>query len=265
MKPRLLLDLGNTRLKWALALPPTAECPDWRLGDVAALAHAGPDFLPALEQKLRVLPEVQSVHLVAVTAESNVEAITRCVSASVRTKQPGVLRARTQAEAAVSQGTRLRCAYPQPEHLGTDRWLSLRGALAIVSPPVLVVGAGTALTVDAIDGESRHLGGLILCGIATMHDALLARAPHLRMPGGSPGLDAFWADDTAPAVAMAPWQAAAGLIERARRRLELQCGKPPAVLLAGGDAADIAPLLECPARVEPFLVLHGLLQAAVRD
>lgn len=265
MKPRLLLDLGNTRLKWALALPPDAGHPQWRLGDVTALAHAGPDFLPALEQALRGLPELDSVHLVAVTAETTVDAIQRCVYGSVRVQRPGLCRARTQAEAPTARGPVLRCAYPQPEHLGTDRWLSLRGALALAAPPLLVVGAGTALTIDAIDRDCRHLGGLILSGIATMHESLLARAPHLRMPGGSPGLEAFWADDTAPAVAMAPWQAAAGLIERARRRLERDAGEAPGVLLAGGDAAGIAPLLECPARVEPALVLQGLLQAAVND
>ena len=87
MKPRLLLDLGNTRLKWALALPPDAGPPQWRLGDVTALAHAGPDFLPALEQALRGLPELDSVHLVAVTAETTVDAIQRCVDGSVRVQR----------------------------------------------------------------------------------------------------------------------------------------------------------------------------------
>ncbi|MFN7781473.1 MAG: type III pantothenate kinase [Lysobacterales bacterium] len=265
MKPHLLLDLGNTRLKWALALPPAAEHPQWRLGEVAALAHSGPDFLPALEQALRGLPELHSVHLVAVAAEAMVDAIQHCVAASVRVRRPGLLRARTAAEAPTARGAVLRCAYPRPEHLGTDRWLSLRGALAIAAPPLLVVGAGTALTIDAIDRDCRHLGGLILGGITTMHESLLARAPHLRMPGAMPVREAFWADDTAPAVAMAPWQAAAGLIERARRRLEREAGEAPLVVLAGGDAAGIAPLLECPVRVEAWLVLQGLLQAAVND
>lgn len=272
MKPLLLLDLGNTRLKWALAHPveqaadPTtgAASTRWRLGEARALAHAEPGFRPALEREMRDLPAVSAVHLVAVTAQARVEAVIHCVEAQVRSDIARVHRARTQPSALFGdrRGQTLVCAYPQTEHLGTDRWLSLRGALALVPPPVLVVGAGTALTLDAVEGSGRHLGGLIVAGIAGMRESLLARAPHLAAGTGAPRPQQFWADDTAPAVALAPWQAAAGLVERAARRMRREQGEPPTVLLAGGDAALLAPLLEPPYRVEPDLVLRGLLESA---
>lgn len=267
MKPRLLLDLGNTRLKWALAEPvhasSGAQPPRWQLGDVQALAHAGPDFMPALQQALRSLPEVDSVHCVSVTAETTFEAVGRCVEADVRSIQPGLRRARTEATAPAPEGRQLVCAYPLPAHLGTDRWLSLRGALIQSRPPLLVVSAGTALTLDAIDADCRHLGGLILAGVAGMREGLLARAPHLQNDESRPGPGEFWADDTAPAVAMAPWQAAAGLIERAVRRMQGDSGQEPCLLLAGGDAEALLPLLDRPARLDPHLVLKGLLQASM--
>jgi type III pantothenate kinase len=273
MKPLLLLDLGNTRLKWALAHPvedsadtmaahgPTA----WRLGEVRALAHAEPDFRPALEREMRALPAVSGVHLVAVTAEATVDAVIHCVDAHVRSDRARVHRARTQPSAPFGRNRErlLICAYPRTDRLGADRWLSLRGALALVPPPVLVVGVGTALTLDAVDASGRHLGGLIAAGIAGMREGLLARAPHLAASTAVPQPQQFWADDTAPAVGLAPWQAAAGLVERAARRVRHDLGVPPTVLLAGGDAGALAPLLDQPCRVEPDLVLRGLLESTL--
>jgi len=267
MRPRLLLDLGNTRLKWALATPIPADSTSgplrWRLGESKALAHAGPDFLPAVERALRELPEVDSMHWVAVAADATVEAVRLCVEDSVRSRRPGLQRAATSASAVLRDGRRLICGYPQPGHLGVDRWLGLRGALAELAPPVLVVSAGTALTLDAVDADCRHLGGLILAGMAEIQSGLLARAPHLVQGSRCPDASEFWARDTAPAVGMAPWQAAAGLVERAARRLQRELGCAPAVVLAGGDAEALLPLLDLPARVEQQLVLKGLLQAAL--
>jgi type III pantothenate kinase len=258
---RLLLDLGNTRLKWALAELDVRGVA--RLGSVQALAHGGPDFLPALQHQLRSLPPLASAHLVAVTSESLAEAVIRCVEASVDLVDGGVIRARTAARAG-----RLVCAYADPSRLGTDRWLSLRGALRLLPAPLLAVSAGTALTVDAIGADGRHLGGLILGGIETQRDGLLRRAPHLQaldwrpQPGLQSGLS-FWADDTATAVARAPWQGAAGLVERALRQLEREsAGVDVGLILAGGDASALSALLEIPLRIEPDLVLHGLLAAA---
>ncbi len=276
MKPLLLLDLGNTRLKWALGrsteepasrLDSTASSSavGWQLGEVGALAHADPHFNAELELELQALPEVSAVHLVAVTAEAKVEAVLQAVNAHVRSDAPQPRRARTQSSAAYGPNRmhRLICAYPQPDHLGADRWLSLRGALALVEPPVLVAGVGTALTLDAIDGSGRHLGGLIAAGIAGMREGLLGRAPHLVVGSAGPRPSHFWADDTAPAVGLAPWQAAAGLVERAARRMQSDLGQAPVVLLAGGDACTLAPLLEWPCRVEPDLVLRGLLESTL--
>lgn len=265
MRPRLLLDLGNTRLKWALAEPAAADArvSSWRLGPVQALAHAGPDFLPALQSALRALPEVESVHCVAVTAETTFEAVRRCVEEHVRSLQPFLWRARTEASAAAPDGRRLVCAYPHPAHLGTDRWLSLRGALTVARTPLLVANAGTALTLDAVDADCRHLGGLILAGVSGMREGLLARAPHLQVDARSPGPAEFWADDTASAVGLAPWQAAAGLIERTVRRMQRETGHTPALLLAGGDAEALQPLLDQEVLLQPHLVLKGLLQATM--
>lgn len=246
---KLLLDLGNTRLKWALA--------NDTLDAVDALAHSGPDFLPALEQRLRALPPVQSVHLVAVAGEALADAVIEVVMRTVQCAQWPLRRHRSAAAAAG-----LRCGYADPQRLGADRWLALRGALKLTSPPLLVVSAGTALTLDAVTADGEHLGGLILAGIESMRAGLLQRAPHLDSASTPPSPGQFWAQDTVPAVAQAPWQAAAGLVERGLRHLQADAGMAPTLLLAGGDAAVLAGLLGGAARIEPNLVLLGLLESA---
>jgi type III pantothenate kinase len=144
--------------------------------------------------------------------------------------------------------------------------LALRGALSLLPSPLLVVSAGTALTLDAVDADGHHLGGLILAGIQAQAAGLLQRAPHLEAGTAPPGPRDFWARDTREAVAHAPWQAAAGLIERALRKLERASGGGGAgLVLAGGDAARLAPLIEAEALLDPELVLRGLALAAAEN
>jgi type III pantothenate kinase len=252
---RLLLDLGNTRLKWTVADTDRGLAV---LGPVHALGHGGPDFLPSLAQRLRGLPELESAHMVSVASAELSSAVIDSVQALARIRRGRVQRVQTQARAG-----RLVCAYAEPARLGTDRWLALRGALRLAAPPLLVVNAGTALTLDAVDATGRHLGGLILAGIEAMREGLLRRAPHLEVADWSPAAEPFWACDTGPALAIAPWQAAAGLVERARARLQTEAASVPRLLLAGGDAAALQGLLEGPSELQSDLVLLGLLEAAL--
>lgn len=244
---KLLLDLGNTRLKWCVFDGMT-------LGAVEALAHGGPDFLPAIEQRLRALPPGLEPHLVSVASPAIESGLTQ----QLRACFGHVHRHRSEARAPG-----LICAYPDPQRLGADRWLALRGALSLLAPPLLVVNAGTALTLDAVDASGKHLGGLILAGVEAQCAGLLQRAAHLTAGAAPPSAEEFWARDTVEAVAHAPWQAAAGLIERALRRLSNASSRPsPSLLLAGGDAEPLARLLPPPVRLEPNLVLRGLALAA---
>jgi type III pantothenate kinase len=61
----------------------------------------------------------------------------------------------------------VRNAYQSPGGLGVDRWLCLLGAARLVSQDVIVVDAGSAITVDLMRGDGQHLGGAILPGFNT--------------------------------------------------------------------------------------------------
>ncbi|MGQ4275429.1 type III pantothenate kinase [Pseudidiomarina sp. E22-M8] len=74
-------------------------------------------------------------------------------------------------------------AYQEPTHLGVDRWLAMLGAYNEQRKPTLIVDAGTAITVDWIDGQGQHLGGWITPGVDLMQRAVVERAPRVFTQG----------------------------------------------------------------------------------
>lgn len=238
---KLLLDLGNTRLKWTL-------CAAGEFGHAGALAWDTPGFDAALAAAWRDLPAIESAWAAAVTDATRRAAVIAAIAARWS-------RAPHWAVAgAVACG--VRNAYDQPAQLGVDRWLGLIAAHTQNHAPCVIAGCGTALTLDALAGDGRHLGGLIAPGPALMRRALDDASPPLREAGAGRTVDA--ATNTADALAGGCWQAAAALVERFSAHMEPRLGGMPRLLLAGGDAAAIAALLEMPSRVVADLVLRGL-------
>jgi type III pantothenate kinase len=151
----------------------------------------------------------------------------------------------------------LRIAYAEPSRLGVDRFLALLGAHARGAPASLVVGVGTALTIDLLD-RGTHLGGRIAPSPSLMRAALHARAPVLPRAGGA---YVEFADDTDDALASGCEGAALALVERSLQAAVARVGQPPVLLLHGGGAAALLPQL--PEAVDaPALVLEGLAQCA---
>ena len=61
----------------------------------------------------------------------------------------------------------LRNAYQSPTALGADRWFALLGTAALTRQDAIIVDAGSAITVDLLQGNGLHLGGAILPGFNT--------------------------------------------------------------------------------------------------
>lgn len=228
-----LFDLGNTRLKWARLRV------DGGLDEIAAVACDGADgWLAALPQGdvailASVAPEPRRTALLAALA-------TRFVRLH-----------RVHVEPALGP---LRIAYPLPAHLGVDRFLAMLGLCGEV--PLLVVGVGTALTIDLVDARGRHRGGRIAPSPQLMRECMHARAPHLPATGGR---YVDFADDTDHALASGCEGAALALIEHSLARASERLGVPPALHLHGGGAAALRPHLPAHAWV-PDAVLTGLVR-----
>ncbi len=248
---QLLIDIGNTSIKWALRHRHAAD-----LTDFGCALHAG--ALPL--DLLAVWDELDGIHAViaaGVGPEQVKRAVARVCEARWRI-EPHWIETRAQAHG-------VRIAYPEPSHLGVDRFLGLIGVHRRLeaegrAAPALVVDAGTAVTYDLLATGGRHLGGLILPGVTLMRDSLLAGT---QIPRYEPAAsDLPWAADTGEAIAAASIQAPAALAERLHRRLHRHTGMAPRLILTGGDAERLAPALEpgiqSTAQIVPELVLLGV-------
>jgi len=234
---RWLFDLGNTRLKC------TCVQADGRIGPVVALGHGQGDLVQGLAAQL------PQAGLSACLASVAAPALTSAVLEVLQERFRVVSLARTQASLAG-----LRVAYAEPARLGVDRFLAMLGARTHGDGPWLVAGVGTALTIDVIGADGRHLGGRIAPSPQLMRQALHRAAAQLPAEGGV--FDEF-AGDTPAALASGCEGAAVALIERSLAQAATRLGQRPTLLLHGGGIETLLPLLPQARRVDG-LVLEGL-------
>jgi type III pantothenate kinase len=236
----LLVDAGNTRVKWAIAQD-HAAAGEWSAG--GAVVHA----------ELDSLQQAWAGH-----------AITRAIVSNVA---GAVLRERLAALLPVAQpewfGARaelagLRSRYRNPAQLGADRFAAALGARVLHPGKALVVATcGTATTVDAVSAAGEFLGGMILPGLGLMLSSLARGTAQLPEASADAALPPVFADNTLDAIRSGCIAAQAGAIERA-------CAALPAELciVSGGAAAHVAPALSVPYRLFDNIVLVGLHAAA---
>jgi type III pantothenate kinase len=161
---------------------------------------------------------------------------------------------------ATAEACGVRNGYRDPRQLGVDRWLAVVAAFARVHGAACVVDAGTALTVDAVDDTGLHLGGYIVPGLDLMQRALTSSTGDLaeRSSVVHAAGRTLLADNTRDAISRGCIAALGALIERAHAALSASSAAPPALLLTGGDAAQIEAVLDVASETVPDLVLQGL-------
>jgi len=236
----LLIDIGNTNLKWAAH-------DSGSLGEMQTIRHHGglPIDLHAAWERLTSPQRI----LVSNVGGTEMGAVLQRACRSYWDREP--IFAATEPHAYG-----ITIAYERPERLGVDRWLALVAAYRICEGPVLIVDAGTAVTYDLLLGDGSHLGGLILPGIEMMRDSLLVGT---HIPRVEPQeLADPWAADTGTAVAAGSIQAPAVLAERLFDRLTDKVGMLPRCIFTGGDAERLISAVHRPIQHRPDLVLRGL-------
>jgi type III pantothenate kinase len=244
---RLLLDIGNTRVKWALQ-------GEQGLSAQQALPHAN---LTAAQLRAALTATDADISEVRV---SNVAGAALAQLVSTVTQECWNIEptfARTAASAQVA-GRELRNAYAEIANMGTDRWLAMLGAMTLTTKAVLVVSVGTAMTIDAVTAQGQHLGGMIAPGPDLMMSSLMRNTSDIAANArqGHYG-DQYFADNTLGCVYRGAVNATTALIESAHARLQQREGELQ-VLLTGGAVAHIQPLLSIAVHTVPDLVLRGL-------
>lgn len=146
----------------------------------------------------------------------------------------------------------LRNGYAAPERLGPDRWAAAIGAWQRLRGACIVVCAGTATTVDAVDATGHFLGGLILPGHGLMLRALAGGTAALPWAQGA---CTPFPTNTDDAIETGIRYAQSGAVER--MRAQMPADTP--VVLTGGSAAALSALIAAPRIDIPNLVLEGLL------
>jgi type III pantothenate kinase len=230
----ILLDIGNSRLKWSQAGDKGALTPPQFAHHTGELAGV----IAGLE-----LPRAQSVWIASVLGDPAEGSIATAVEEATGAAPTF---ARVQQDLLG-----LRVAYAEPQRLGVDRWLTLLGLWSRVREAFCVAGAGTALTFDAVSESGQHLGGLIAPGLTTAQKAVDASTRFEIRPTGAK-IAAGLGTDTESCVRQGALYACAGLVDRASRNLH--GGK----YLTGGDAATLLPHLAPKWEWRPNAVLEGL-------
>jgi type III pantothenate kinase len=243
----LLVDIGNTRIKWA-------RLTGRRLGSRGVAAHAGwqpEDF----QRRLLTRPHELSALLVASVAAP---ALTRSLAtAAHRAGVPAPVVVTT-----VRQAGGVTVGYLEPWRLGVDRFVAAIGAHHLFPDRALcVIGVGTAMTVDLITAQGRHLGGAIIPAPGLMVDTLLSRTSGIRRRayGGSSGAGrGLFGRSTRAGIVQGSRYAAAATIERALEEARRHLKQTPLAVLTGGGARDVRALVRSPSRLVTDLVLRGL-------
>ena len=229
----LLIDAGNSRLKWASS------------HSIAVVQQA-----TGIEELRRSLPECKTTGARAAISSVRGAAYDADLVNLLEGRGYSVFMARAE-----KQRKGLKCGYDNPRRLGIDRWLAMLAVWSGKGGPFVLVDLGTAITIDAVDSDGQHLGGLIHPGIKIQKEALANAASALRIASEvAVSASVELASDTASAMA----NGSLVMICRAITSvLEMTKTDPAALYITGGDAEALRVCFDR-SQFESGLVLKGL-------
>jgi type III pantothenate kinase len=244
----LTIDIGNSRIKWALF-------------DAGVIQQHG--VLSYDDKNLEVkltgarLPDDTNGVAISCVAKSEIKA--RFVTwlednnaadfwfVETRAKQCGIIN-----------------SYDSPECMGVDRWLAMIAAYnnfdARGGSGLCVIDCGTAITLDFIGREGMHLGGLIMPGYQTMLDSLFKDAANIQRvtEGYRENIQSGLASSTQDAVIKGCTQLIVGGVTGVIQQFEKKSEHKLNCVVTGGDGGWVSKALTCTSSYNPWLVLEGL-------
>ncbi len=238
----LLVDAGNTRIKWRMADAQGVE------------EHAHPLAWERLAATWRIQRAPEEIAIGSVAKD----ALNDQLAGVVRDLWPGVQVIWLRSRAACC-GVRIQ--YAEPERFGVDRFAALVGARALLGArPLVVVDVGTALTVDVLDDTGLHRGGWIMPGVRLMAASLGAGAAQLaQVEWSETKISSAPQHASVPAVLAGVRCMAQGGVRQALHRAARVLGAQPEIVICGGDGAVVfEALVEYTPHSRETLVLDGL-------
>lgn len=246
---KLLLDVGNTAVKWAAA-------ESGSLNAYGTFVHRDDDFGPLGNQAWSGLEAPVAVVAVNVAGEGMAASIANYVSKTWQCPVEFIKTARSACG--------VTNAYPAPGDLGADRWVAMIAAHHLVDGAVCVVDCGTAITLDLVAASGEHRGGLILPGVRLLGETLAVNTAGIRLQDDATTSGMLGRTTRDGVIGGAQYLAAAAIDRIAADVIE-HAGETVTVIITGGDAERLLPLLATPVQYQPQLVLQGLAILSYRE
>jgi type III pantothenate kinase len=235
----LVIDIGNTRSKWAI------------FGIGGVMEHSGVAFNEKLAETS--LPEAWGQCSQVLVANVAGEQAAEKLKAYLAPLAPRIDWVKSTAQFGALKNT-----YDDPVKLGVDRWAALIAAHHSTDAPCLVVNAGTALTVDAID-QNAFIGGVIAPGYHMLHSAFIKNTAAVDAAGG--GYQTF-PKNTQNAAYTGALLAMAGAVAAMYAELEKSAHQAPVCIVTGGDRKVLIQTMKQSFQINAIddenLVLRGL-------
>ena len=141
----LQIDIGNSRIKWRL------------MNGHKSLVAGTQATATILSGKPLVLESVTSVSEVQIASVANPTMVT-----SLRHQLAERFSASIKMAQVTAKAGGVTCGYKNPQQLGVDRWLAIVAAYHQLPERLLVVDAGSAITLDLVSPVGQHQGGYII-------------------------------------------------------------------------------------------------------
>ena len=238
--PKLLIDRGNTRLKWQLVDGLT-------LLDKGAIQNNESVDQAFLDYQIAGLDDIWVSNVTSDHFESDLLVWSK--KRGLGTDKVHFVKSNQQAYGVIN-------AYEEPERLGVDRWLAMIAARELFSGLLCVVDCGTACTLDVIDSSGQHQGGYIVPGLSMMSKSLLSNTEKIKID--QPISENFLGKNTSEAVSLGIQKSLLGFIQQAVNDLVEQYREPVSLVITGGDGAVISKGLSMESVFIPELIFKGL-------
>lgn len=237
----LLIDIGNSRIKWTFLVHQKTVEKKWFAWKPETLAESAGSQWADLD-----LPE--SV-LISNVAGKDVAKVVSGWCEKIWQIKPFFAR-------TAVQNCGVTNSYSEPEKLGIDRWLAMIAAWNLCKKNVCVIDCGSAVTIDVVDKDGIHKGGMISPGLALTGRALSEHTHALtaKQKQNSPLL----ADNTGDAISSGCYHQFIGGIQHVLEKIQEQFDFDMQYMITGGDAELVVSALELEMSHEPDLVLDGL-------
>ena len=238
----LLVDVGNTRIKWASQL-------DRCLLSTEAAEHRNHEDLSTLIGRCWLHLEPPGRVIVSNVAGERIEQALINWTRGAWGVVPEFVRDKPRVLSFNSE----YCI----DALGVDRWMALLALHDRFDLPAIVIGCGTAVTVDVLTEKGIHIGGAIMPGLILMREVLYQHTNGLSASSTEP--ITVIGRTTEQAIASGTLIAVCGMIDRIMIEVEQQGHLNSQLVLTGGDAQVVANALDRSVLIEPDMVLIGLM------